>query len=119
MANAVVSKIVAAFSLIGQADDVLEGSWRRHDWSAFVRVWLVSSVAVTVVGFLLPFIFFMLPALLYDLLALFMKTRTIPISLKETTNFGLSFGGMVGATFLVSAIPIMLFKQVCGDWNLD
>ena len=119
MANAVVSKIGTAFSLIGQADDVLEGSWRRHDWGAFVRVWLVSSVAVAVVGFLLPFVFFMLPALLYDLLALFMKTRTIPISLKETTNFGLAFGGMVGATFLVSAFPIMFFKQVCGDWNLD
>jgi hypothetical protein len=47
-----------------------------------------------------------------------MKTRTIPISWAETLSFGLRFGGMVGAFFLVSAIPAMLFKQICRDWEM-
>ncbi len=117
MANPVLSKLAAAAGLIGQADDLLEGSWQRRDWGTFVSTWLVSSVGVAAAAFVLPFLMFMLPALIYDLLALFMKTRTIPISFRETLNFGLRFGGMVGVFFLVSTIPIMLFKQICGDWK--
>ncbi len=117
MANAVISKIAAAFGLIGQADDLLEGSWRRQDWGSFVRAWLLSSAGVAVVGFVLPFVFFMLPAVLFDIVAVFMKTKTLPISWSDTAMFGLRFGGMVGAFFLVTAIPILLFKQFCGDWD--
>jgi hypothetical protein len=117
VANAVLSKVAAVFGLIGQADDLLEGSWQRRDWGTFVRTWLATTVGVALVAFVLPFIMFMLPAMIYDLVALFMKTRTIPISFRETLAFGLRFGGMVGAFFLVSAIPIMLFKQFCGDWE--
>lgn len=117
MANAVLSKVAAVFGLIGQADNLLESSWQRRDWGSFVRTWLVSTVAVALIAFVLPFLMFMLPALLYDLVALFMKTRTIPISFQETLNFGLRFGGMVGIFFLLSLIPILLFKQICGDWN--
>lgn len=119
VANAVLSKIAVVFGLISQADDVLEGSWQRRAWGTFVRTWLASSVAVAVVGFLLPFVLFMIPALVYDLIALFMKTRTIPISFNETLAFGLRFGGMVGLFFLLSAIPMMIFKEVCGDWKLS
>jgi hypothetical protein len=119
MANAVLSKIVTLFKLVGQADDVLEGSWRRGDWGTFARTWLVASIAVAVIVFVMPFVLFMLPALAYDLMTLFTKTRTIPISWAETLSFGLRFGGMVGAFFLVSAIPAMLFKQISGDWQLD
>lgn len=118
MANAVLSKIAMLFNLIVQADDLLEGSWRRGNWAAFVRTWLIASIAVAVISFLMPFVMFMIPALTYDLLAMFMKTRTIPISWAETLSFGLRFGGMVGAFFLVSAIPAMLFKQICGDWEM-
>ena len=119
MANAVVSKAVALFGLIGQADNLLEGSWQSRDWGSFVRTWLASSVGVAVVGFLLPFVMFMIPAMIYDLVALFMKTRTIPISFNETLAFGLRFGGMAGVFFLISAIPMMMFKQVCGDWKMS
>lgn len=117
VAQAILSKIAMLFGLISQADDLLEGSWQRRDWPTFVRTWLIATVAVAVLAFLMPFVMFMLPALAYDLVALFMKTRTIPISFRETLAFGLRFGGMVGAFFLVSAIPIMLFKQICGDWK--
>jgi hypothetical protein len=118
VANAVVSKVVALFGLIRRADDLLEGSWQRHDWSTFVRAWLIASVGVTLVAFLLPFVMFLLPALIYDVLALFMKTKVFPVSFKDTMNFGLRFGGMVGGFFLISAIPAMLFKQLCGDWKM-
>jgi hypothetical protein len=118
VANAVLSKIASLFSLIVQADDLLEGSWRRRDWATFVQTWLVASIAVAVIAFLMPFLVFMVPALLYDLVALFMKTRTIPISWTEATSFGLRFGGMVGVFFLVSTIPMMLFKQISGDWEM-
>jgi hypothetical protein len=118
VANAVLSKVASLFSLIVQADDLLEGSWRRRDWGTFVQTWVVASVAVAVIAFLMPFLVFMVPALVYDLVALFMKTRTIPISWTEATSFGLRFGGMVGVFFLVSTIPMMLFKQLGGDWEM-
>lgn len=119
MSQAVLGKIVNLFGLIGQTDDLLEGSWQRGDWSSFVRTWLVATVGIAVVAFVLPFVMFMLPALLYDLAALFMKTRSIPISFQETMAFGLRFGGMVGAFFFLSAVPMMYFKQIGGDWHLD
>jgi hypothetical protein len=117
--QAVIGKIAVLFGLIGQADDLLEGSWQRGDWPSFVRTWLVSTVGVAVVAFVLPFVMFMLPAMIYDLFALFMKTRTIPISFRESLAFGLRFGGMVGLFFFLSAIPMMYFKQIGGDWHLD
>jgi hypothetical protein len=118
VANAVISKVVALFGLIGRSDDLLEGTWQRRDWPNFVRAWLIASVGVAVVAFLLPFAMFLLPALIYDALALFMKTRTIPISFRDSLQFGLRFGAMVGGFFLISAIPAMLFKELCGDWKM-
>ncbi len=119
MVQPVLGKIVALFGLIGQADNLLEGTWQSRDWSTFVRTWLVATVGVAAVAFLLPFLMFMLPALIYDALALFMKTRTIPISFRDSMAFGLRFGGMVGLVFFLSAIPMMFFKQVAGDWKLE
>ena len=117
--RAVIAKIVAVFGLILQADNLLEGSWQSRDWPTFVRTWLVTTVGVAVMAFLLPFLMFMLPALLYDLLALVMKTRTIPISFRDSLAFGSRFGGMVGLFFFVSVIPMMYLKQIAGDWKLE
>lgn len=118
MANDVMSKAVALFGWIGRADDLLEGSWQRRDWPTFVRAWLTAAVGVAVVAFLLPFALFLLPALVYDGLALFMKTRTIPISFHDSLQFGWRFAVMVGGFYLISAIPAMLFKELCGDWKM-
>jgi hypothetical protein len=118
VANVVASKIADCFGLITHADDLLEGSWLRRDWPSFVRTWLIASVGVAIVAFLMPFVMFLLPALIYDGLALFMKTRALPISFHDSLQFGLRFGAMVGGFFLISTIPAMLFKQMCGDWKM-
>ena len=115
--NDVISKVAALFGWIGWADDLLEGSWQRRDWPTFVRAWLTASAGVAVVAFLLPFVLFLLPALIYDALALFMKTRNIPISFHDSLQFGWRFAAMVGGFYLISAIPAMLFKELCGDWK--
>lgn len=119
MANAVLSRIGSVFGLIGQADNLLEDTWQRRNWGGFARTWFTSAIVVAIAAFLMPFIFFMLPSLIYDLVAIFIKTRSIPVSFRDTFDFGLRFGGMVGAFFLVSAIPLMLFRQICGDWKLQ
>ncbi len=116
-ANAMMSKVAGLFGLIGHADDLLEGSWQQRDWPSFVRTWLIASVGVALVAFLMPFVMFLLPALIYDALALVMKTRSIPISFRDSVQFGLRFAAMVGGFFLISTIPAMLFKQMCGDWK--
>jgi hypothetical protein len=118
VANAVMSKVSELFGLVGHADDLLEGSWQKRDWPSVVSTWLIATFGVAVMAFLMPFVMFLLPALIYDGLALFMKTRTIPISFHDSMQFGLRFAAMVGGFFLVSTIPAMLFKQMCGDWNM-
>ncbi len=117
MANAVLSKVTDWFGLITHADNLLEGSWQQRDWPSFVRTWLIASAGVAIAAFLMPFVMFLLPALIYDGLALFMKTRTLPVSFRDSLQFGLRFGAMVGGFFLISTIPAMLFKQMCGDWK--
>ena len=116
--KAIGSKLVQLAGLITHTDDVLEGTWQRHDWPTFIRTWLMASVGVAVVSFLMPFIMFLLPALIYDALALVMKTKSIPISFHDSLQFGWRFGAMVGIFFLVSTIPALFFKQICGDWKM-
>lgn len=118
MANGVVSKIMTLFGLIGQADTQLEQSWQHQNWGSFARVWLISSVVIALIAFVLPFIFFMLPSMIYDLATTFTHTKIIRVSFPETLDFALRFGGVVGGVFFLTAIPIMLFKQICGDWKM-
>lgn len=118
MANDAVSKITALFGLIGEADTLLEQSWQRHSWGGFVRTWLISSVALALTAFVLPFVFFMLPSMIYGVISTFMHTKGSSVSFSETLEFALRFGGVVGGVFLLSAIPAMMFKQMCGDWKM-
>lgn len=119
MANDAVSKFTRLFGLIGEADTVLEQSWQRHSWGGFVRTWLISSVALALIAFVLPFVFFTLPSIVYGVISTFMHTKGSSISLSETFEFALRFAGIVGGVFFLSAIPIMMFKQMCGDWTAD
>ena len=43
--------------LMVETDDVLESSWRTRQWVTFIRVWLVTSVAMVAVAFVIPFTF--------------------------------------------------------------
>jgi uncharacterized BrkB/YihY/UPF0761 family membrane protein len=97
---------------IGHADTLLESAWRERKWSAFIRVWLMSSLALLVICFVTPFVF---PGLLYNVVALIFGIKLLPLS--ELWNLAAPFAVMVGAFTLIFTVPVMLLKQLSGEFN--
>jgi hypothetical protein len=49
------------FRLIGETEDLLINAWRTRKWAAFIRVWLLASVAMVPVTFVMTFILLYIP----------------------------------------------------------
>ena len=114
------------FQLFGTADDLLLNSWRERNWATFIRLWLMVSVGMTVLSFLMPLVFLYLPSAIYNgvasvIAALFGSTaRLLAISFSDTLwNLAAPFGAMVGSFALAFAVPVMLLKQLSGDFKVS
>lgn len=58
--------MLRVFKLLGEADDLLENSWRTRQWATFIRVLLITSVAMVAVTFVSAFILLYIPFLVYN-----------------------------------------------------
>jgi hypothetical protein len=110
--------------LMVETDDVLESSWRTRQWVTFIRVWLVTSVAMVVVAFLIPFVFIYIPFFIYNVLvsvgAVIFGGSGKPSgpSFSEISwTFALPFGVMAGLCTLIFTVPVMMLKQLSGEFK--
>jgi hypothetical protein len=56
------------FRLVGETEDLLINAWRTRKWATFIRVWLLASVAMVPVTFVMTFILLYIPFLVYNVL---------------------------------------------------
>jgi hypothetical protein len=112
------------FQLIGDADDLLERSWRERNWGIFIRVWLMATFWVAVLAFLLPFIFGYIPAFLYNVVASVVAViaggaaKLVGLSFSEVLRtMAVPFCAMVGLFTLIFTVPVMLLKQLSDEFN--
>jgi hypothetical protein len=106
------------FQLIGEADDLLENSWQQRNWPTFMRVWLLGSLWLTVTAFLMPFIFVYLPGSLWNAVAAVIGAKTFVLLFYDLFwNLALPFCAMVGLFTLIFTAPVMLLKQISGDFK--
>lgn len=110
--------------LMVETDDLLESSWRTRQWATFIRVWLVTSVAMVVVAFLIPFVFIYTPFFIYNVLvsvgAVIFGGSAKPSgpSFSELSRtFALPSGVLVGLCSLIFTVPVMMFKQLSGEFK--
>ena len=100
------------FEFVGHADDLLISAWRERKWGDFIRVWLMTSVALLVLSFAAPFVF---PGLVYDVVAAIFGAKLLSIS--DLWNLAAPFAAMVGAFTLIFTVPVMMLKQLSGEFN--
>ena len=105
------------FELVGHTDTLLEGAWREHKWGTFIRVWLMTSVALLIVSFVAPFVFFYLPALVYNLFASIIGEKLLAVSISDIWYLAAPFAAMVAAVTLIFTVPVMLLKQLSGEFH--
>ena len=105
------------FELVGHADALLEGAWREHKWGTFIRVWLMTSVALLILSFVAPFVFFYLPSLVYNLFASIIGEKLLAVSISDIWYLAAPFAAMVGAVTLIFTVPVMLLKQLSGEFH--
>jgi hypothetical protein len=110
--------------LMVETDDLLESSWRTRQWATFIRVWLVTSVTMVVVAFLIPFVFIYTPFFIYNVLvsvgAVIFGGSAKPSgpSFSELSRtFALPSGVLVGLCSLIFTVPVMMFKQLSGEFK--
>jgi hypothetical protein len=105
------------FELVGHADTLLEGAWRERRWGTFIRVWLMTSVALLILSFVAPFVFFYLPALVYNLFAFIIGEKPLAVSISDIWYLAAPFAAMVAAVTLIFTVPVMLLKQLSGEFH--
>jgi hypothetical protein len=110
--------------LMVETDDALESSWRTRQWATFILVWLVASVAMVVVGFFIPFALIYIPFFIYNVLvsvgAVIFGGSSKPSgpSFSELSwALALPFGVLVGLCTLIFTAPVMMFKQLSGEFK--
>ena len=105
------------FEFVGHADALIEGAWRERKWGAFIRLWLMTSVALLVLSFVAPFVFFYLPALVYNLFASIIGEKLLAVSISDIWYLAAPFAAMVGVVTLIFTVPVMLLKQLSGEFH--
>jgi hypothetical protein len=106
-----------------ETDDLLINSWLSRKWATFIRVWFVSSIAVTVIAFLLPFIFIYVPFFIYNVVVSVMALifggppKLLATTFSDIFNLALPFGVLGGLFTLVFTVPVMLLKQLSGEFK--
>jgi hypothetical protein len=100
------------FRLIGETEDLLINAWRTRRWATFIRVWLLASVAMVPVTFVVTFIFLYIPFLVYNGLIsvaalIFGGTPTLvgPSLDVLFSTVAVPFAVMVGLLTLIFTVP--------------
>jgi len=105
------------FELVGHADALLEGAWRERKWGTFIRLWLMTSVALLILSFVAPFVFFYLPALVYNVVFWILGKTLLNVSISDIWYLAAPFAAMVGLVTLIFTVPVMLLKQLSGEFH--
>ena len=105
------------FELVGHADALLEGAWRERKWGTFIRLWLMTSVALLILSFAAPFVVFYLPALVYNVVAWVIGKTLLNVSISDIWYLAAPFAAMVGLVTLIFTVPVMLLKQLSGEFH--
>jgi len=105
------------FELVGHADALLEGAWRERKWGTFIRLWLMTSVALLILSFAAPFVVFYLPALVYNVVVWVLGKTLLNVSISDIWYLAAPFAAMVGLVTLIFTVPVMLLKQLSGEFH--
>ena len=112
------------FRLIGETEDLLINAWRTRKWATFIRVWLLASVAMVPVTFVMTFILLYIPFLVYNALIsvaalIFGGTPTLVGPSLDTvfSTLAVPFAVMVGLLTLIFTVPVMMLKQLSGEFK--
>jgi hypothetical protein len=105
------------FRMVGQTDTLLDEAWTQRKWSTFVLLWLAASVGMALVPALIIFVLLLIPGGLYNAFAPLARLRTIGITFGELLHLAIGLGVIIGLFTLVFTVPVMAFRQVCGDLN--
>jgi hypothetical protein len=106
------------FQFVVEADNLLELSWQERKRAIFIRIWLESTLWVTVMTFLSPFVFFLIPMWIWNLVALVIGARLVAFSFSETLlTLAMPVSAMVAVSMLIFTVPVMLLKQVSGEFS--
>jgi uncharacterized BrkB/YihY/UPF0761 family membrane protein len=112
------------FRLIPETDDLLQNAWRTRNWPSFIRVWLIASVAMVAVTFVMTFILLYIPFLVYNVpvsIAALIFGGTAKFagpSLGEIfSNLAAPLSVMIGLVTLIFTVPVMVLKQLSGEFK--
>lgn len=111
------------FRLLRETDELLINAWRTRRWVTFIRVWLIASVAMVAVAFVIPFIFIYIPFSIYNVVAwviaaIFGATaKLLATSFSDVFQLALPFGVTVGLVTLIFTPPVMMLKQLSGEFK--
>ena len=117
-------QMLRMFRLIGETEDLLINAWRTRKWATFIRVWLLASVAMVPVTFVMTFILLYIPFLVYNALisvaALIVGSTPTLVGPSLDALFStvaVPFAVMVGLLTLICTVPVMLLKQLSGEFK--
>jgi len=106
------------FRLVGQADDLLEYSWRERKWATFIRIWLIATFWLTLMTLLSPFIFLYAPASIYNGMAFLIGGHILAVSFSDVLwTLAMPIAATVGLSTLIFTVPVMLLKQASGEFT--
>lgn len=106
------------FQLVGQADDLLEHSWRQRKWATFIRIWLIATFWLALMSLLSPFIFLYVPVSIDDGVAFVIGWKIFALSFFDLLwTLAMPLAAMVGLSTLIFTVPVMLLKQVSGEFT--
>jgi hypothetical protein len=103
------------FRMVGQSDSLLDEAWTHRRWATFVQLWLAASVGMTLLPAIMVFAVLLIPGLLYNAFAALIHTRMLSISVADLWHLAAGLGGIIGLFTLLFTMPVMLFRQLCGD----
>jgi hypothetical protein len=103
------------FRMVGQSDALLDEAWTHRKWSTFVLLWLAVSIGMAFLPAVMVLVVLLVPGGLYNGFATLIRLRTIGISIGELWHLAAGLGIIIGLFTLVFTVPVMLFRQVCGD----
>jgi hypothetical protein len=110
------------FGLIPWADNMIENAWRARNWMTFLKLWLIFTVGIAVVTFLLVFVSgtLYLEGMRVHQLVKVRADTAMSISqfmagqYSGLWNFAVGFTAIAGLGALLTAVPVMLMKQMYG-----
>ena len=84
-------------------------------WATFVQLWLAASVGMMLLPAIMVLVVLFIPGLLYNAFAAVIRARMLSISVADLWRLAAGLGGIIGLFTLLFTVPVMFFRQLCGD----